>query len=161
MGKRTLPSNCYYTPTVDEKEGILVCVMKEGKTYNKTFSFKKHGSESRALLEAVQYKRQLKEQLYGCSNFNTKDRGFGGRVGKSKSNTGIVGVSECQNELKRKDGSVTLHFSFRVTWRENGVSKNKTFGFGNLRNKTTRKEALKQAINHRAKMEKLHYIERE
>ncbi len=143
---------------MEEPEAILVCVVKDGKTHNRTFNFKHFLSPQDAIDAATQYKHDLKRRLYGCAKFNTKNRNLKGKVGNTRSNLGITGVSECQQVFIRKDGTRYVHFSFRVTWRVNGRQRNKLFSFGNPRSKMTRKEALLKAIEHRAEMEKLHYV---
>ncbi len=122
--------------------GWFVRGYRNGKTYSKLFSDRKHGGKTKAQKMAKAFRDELNSKLDSIPKRARQRRIV---VSDSRNTTGELGVS-----LSTKIGpNGSRHECYSVSWRpEPGVQKCTSYSI----NKYGQKKALKLAIDHRRKM---------
>ena len=126
--------------------GWFVRGYKNGQTYSKLFSDKRHGGKNNALVVARGYRDELFDELSEIPN-SPRARRIVTRDSRNK--TGVLGV--CRISKKGVNGKVTESYS--VTWRpEPGVQKCTSFSI----RKYGEEEAFRLAVElRREKMDEV------
>ena len=131
---------------IDSKSthGWFVRAYRNGKTYCKLFSDRKHGGKPNALEAAKLYHNILREKLQEIPKESKTQRVV---VSDSRNKTGEIGVSR----TSRKGPKGAIYECYSVSWRpEPGVQKCTSFSI----RKYGEKKAFRLAVEHRRKMMK-------
>ncbi len=132
---------------IDSKSthGWFVRAYRNGKTYSKLFSDRKHGGRDKAYEAAKAFHENLRERLKAVPKETKPQRVV---VSDSRNKTGEIGVSR----TSRKGPKGAVYECFSVSWRPKpGVQKCTSFSI----KKYGEKKAFRLAVEHRRKMMKL------
>lgn len=122
--------------------GWFVRGYRNGKTFSRLFSDRKHGSKEQALKAARTFRDELHQQI---RNTPREPRARRVVLHDHRNNTGVLGV--CRTAKKSPSGKLTECYS--VSWRpEPGVQKCTSFSI----NKYGEKKAFQLAVAHRRRM---------
>ena len=122
--------------------GWLVRGYRNGKTFSKLFSDRKHGGQAKARAEAKQFRDELRSDLDAIPKRSLQRRVV---VADSRNATGELGVSR----TTRIGRNGREYAAYSVSWRpQPGVQKCTSFSI----RKYGEKKAFKLAVEHRRKM---------
>ena len=105
----------------DSTHGWQVRVYRHGETYSKLFSDRKHGGRDQAFEAAVEYRKELVDEVAALPDVEPQRR----LIRRNKNNTtGVVGVSR----TFKRDRRGIAHDVYTVSWNpEPGVARGTSF----------------------------------
>lgn len=105
----------------DSTHGWQVRVYRHGKTYSRLFSDRKHGDREKAFDAAVEYRKQLEEEVAQLPDQPARRR----LIRRNRNNTsGVVGISRTYKQDRRG----IRHEVYAVSWNpEPGIARGTSF----------------------------------